>query len=205
MMFGFASMLAWASLVQFPFSAPIYFCYVTPLAVIAAASVAANTTTLRRPVVGASAALLLAFAVLIMNRGYVYNLGFEHEVNALSVPLNLSGANLDVSAEDARIYRQLVELVASHRGDGHLVAGPDCPEVYFLTGQFSPSGALFDFFTNDESVGSLSDMSVWTGASVVVLNHRPNFSSTLPQTLTDGIRRAFPHSAPAGSFEVRWR
>ena len=32
MLFGCTTMLAWAALVQIPFSAPIYFCYVTPLA-----------------------------------------------------------------------------------------------------------------------------------------------------------------------------
>ena len=49
LLFGFASMLAWASLVQVPFSAPIYFCYVTPLAVIAAVAVAGSTAGTRRP------------------------------------------------------------------------------------------------------------------------------------------------------------
>ena len=204
-MFGFASMLAWASLVQFPFGAPIYFCYVTPLAVLAAVAAGGNSATLRRPIVGAWAALLLVFAVLVMNRGYIYNLGFDHEVYALSVPLNLKGAGLHVGAEEAGTYRHVVELVGSHRGEGRLVAGPDCPEVYFLTGQFSPSGMLFDFFSNEISVGGLSDISVWAGASVVVLNHRPNFSRPLSSALTNSIRTAFPNTALAGPFEVRWR
>ena len=54
-----ATFLAWASLVQLPFSAPIYFCYVTPLAVIAAVAVAGHSAALTRPAFGVSAAVLL--------------------------------------------------------------------------------------------------------------------------------------------------
>lgn len=204
-MFGFASMLAWASLVQFPFSAPIYFCYVTPIAVIAAAAAARHTAALRRPVVRASAALLLIFAVFSLNRGYAYNIGVQHEDTVYSVPLSLPRADFQVSALDAATYDRVVELVASHRGNGRLVAGPDCPEVYFLTGQFSSSGALFDFFEGDRSAGGLSDLSAWTNATVVVVNHRQSFSTALSPDLLASIRTAFPQMAPAGWFEVRWR
>ena len=50
--------------------------------------------------------------------------------------------------------RRVVELVDRFVSDGQLIAGPDCPEVYFLTGRFSPSGALFDFFSGDVSGGN---------------------------------------------------
>ena len=145
-LFGFASMLAWASLVQFPFSAPIYFCYTTPLVIIAAVAVAGNSGTLRRPVFGGATALLLVFAVAVMNRGYIYNLGFEHNAYALNASLDPPKASLQVSAVDAETYRRVRQLIAEHLGTGRLVAGPDCPEVYFLADQFSPSGTLFDFF-----------------------------------------------------------
>jgi hypothetical protein len=86
------------------------------------------------------------------------------------------------------------------------MAGPDCPEVYFLTGQFSPSGTLFDFFesdvAHDEGSGGFSEL---TGATVVVLNHRPKFSRDLPPDLVTRIRADFPGVTGAGPFEVRWR
>lgn len=207
MLFGFISMLAWASLVQFPFSAPIYFCYITPLAVIAAAAAAGSSGVLRRPAVGAAAVLLLIFAVLSMNRGFIYNLGVEHDNSyVLNVPLNFSRAGLHVSADDAVTYHRAVALIASHLGDGRLVCGPDCPEVYFLTGHLSPSGTLFDFFADDSSVkGGLSDIAAWTSAGVVVLNHRPGFSPAPSPELVDEVRTQFPQMAVAGPFEVRWR
>ena len=103
-LFGLTSMLAWASLVQFPFSAPIYFCYVTPLAVVAAASTAHSGSTIGRPAVAACVALLLAFALLSMNRGYIYNLGSHHAPQALDAAMYLKRAQLRVNARDAVTY-----------------------------------------------------------------------------------------------------
>lgn len=205
-LFGCATMLAWASLVQVPFSAPIYFCYVTPLAVIAASAVAAGSLALYRPAVGAYATVLLMFALVIMNRGYIYNLGFGHEPSAPTVPLDLERANLAVSAADAVTYRRVVELIAAHIRDGQLVAGPDCPEVYFLTGRVSPSGTLFDFFDDNVSAeGGVSDLPGWRSASVVVLNHGRRFSFGPSADLVASVRNEFPNGEAAGTLEVRWR
>jgi hypothetical protein len=206
MLFGFATMLAWASLVQFPFSAPIYFCYVTPLAVIAAVAVAAGSGALRRPAVGVSATVLLMFALVIMNRGYLYNLGFVHQPSALNMPLDLGRANLRVSAADAVTYRRVMDLIAAHIGDGRLVAGPDCPEVYFLTGRSSASGTLFDFFGDNVSAErGVSDMPGWRTASVIVLNHGRGFSFGPAADFAAGVRNKFPNAETAGMLEVRWR
>jgi Dolichyl-phosphate-mannose-protein mannosyltransferase len=205
-LFGIATFLAWASLVQVPFSAPIYFCYVTPLAVIAAVAVAANTTSLHRPALAVSAAVLLAFALVSMNRGYVYNLGGVHRLFTFDEPLGLKRASLRVSTADAVTYRRVTTLIASHIGDGQLVAGPDAPEVYFLTGRFSPSGTLFDFFTDQVSAeGGLNDLPGLPGASVVVLNHGRRFSLGPSAHLAAKVRRMFPHSEGVGTLEVRWR
>ena len=204
-LFGCATMLAWTSLVQIPFSAPIYFCYVTPLAVIAAVALASAGEALRRPVVCASAAVLLVFGVATMNRGYIYNLGFNHAPSALNVPLNLGRAHLAVSAADSASYRRVLDLIATHIGDGQLVAGPDCPEVYFLTGRVSPSGTLFDFFGDHVSDGWVNDLPGWRTASVVVLNHERRFSFGPSADLVARVRNEFPKAEAAGTLEVRWR
>jgi hypothetical protein len=205
-LFALCSMLAWASLVQFPFSAPIYFCYVAPLAVVAAAGAADLCSPHRRMALGAWGSQLLIFAVLTMNRGYVINLGQGHAKQTLNVNLDLARAHLRVSAEDAFTYRRLVALIDRHAGDGHLIAGPDCPEVYFLTGRFSPSGTLFDFFSDDASaVEGLGDTVGWAGASVLVLNHQPAFSPDRSSRVMSDIREAFPTGESVGKFEVRWR
>jgi hypothetical protein len=205
-LFGCAVFLAWASLVQVPFSAPIYFCYVTPLAVIAAVGTAAHTRVLHRPAIGVFAAVLLAFAIVSLNRGDLHNLGGRHRPIQLNEPLNLDRASLRVSRADAVTYRRVINLIASHAGEGLLVAGPDAPEVYFLSGTFSPSGTLFDFFGDHVSAeGVLNDLAGLDTARVVVLNHARRFSQGISVDLAAKARRLFPNSEAVGTLEVRWR
>ena len=105
-----------------------------------------------------------------------------------------------------RSYRRVVNAINQHLEGGTLVAGPDCPEVYFLTGQFSPSGSLFDFFVPDKDITrGLDDLSGWTDARVIVLNHRRTFSPPLSTDLVTAVRSQFPKRTLAGPFEVRWR
>jgi hypothetical protein len=205
-LFALAAFLAWASLVQVPFSAPIYFCYAAPLAVVAGVALAGHSGVLRRPAVGVAAAVMLGFALVSMNRGYVYNLGSFHQPLTETAPLRLQRASLSVSRGDALSYRRLTYLIRRHIRDGQLVAGPDTPEVYFLSGRFSPSGSLFDFFADPASAdGGLSDMPGLDGATVVVLNHGRQFSPGPSEELAAKVRRMFPRSEGLGPLEVRWR
>jgi hypothetical protein len=195
-------MLAWASLVQFPFSGAIYFCYAVPLAVIAGAASANHFSAPKTPALSVWCAALLVFAVLTMNRGYLDNLGAWHEPIAMDDELDLPRAHLSVKPEEAATYRRVVELATAHVGSGHLVAGPDAPEVYFLLNRLHPSGVFFDFFTG--GVGGEDD-ETWSEARVVVLNHRPGFSPAPNERLVAEIRGLFPHGESVGKFEVRWR
>jgi hypothetical protein len=197
-------MLAWASLVQFPFSAPIYFCYVAPLAVVAGVVAAGRSERSGRLLMPVATVLLL-FGLAIMNRGYVYNLGALHRVVS-TVPSGLDRAGLNISEADVVTYRRVMTLIAAHMGEGGLVAGPDAPEVYFLAGRFSPSGTLFDFFDEHSSMESgVGDLPGWQTASVVVLNHGRRFSFGPSTEFAAKVRRAFPQSEAVGTLEVRWR
>jgi hypothetical protein len=103
-------------------------------------------------------------------------------------------------------YRRVIDLIASHAGEGPLVAGPDAPEVYFLSGTFSPSGTLFDFFGDHvSSEGVLDDLAGLDMARVVVLNHARRFSQGISVDLAAKARRLFPNSEAVGTLEVRWR
>lgn len=199
-----ASVLSWVSLNQFPYATPIYFCYTTPLVVIAAVALARAGSKLQfRAVLPWTVALLL-FAVLSMNRGYVQGLGVQHYPRYFDTPLDMSRAHLRIEEQDAAVYRRVAFLVGSRVAGGRLIAGPDCPEVYFLSGQSNASGTIFDFFTGD-SVAVQSSVSNWFDASVIVLNHLPEFSRKLPEDLVMRLRREFPEGDEIGRFEVRWR
>jgi len=205
LLFISCSMLAWASLVQFPSAGPAYFCYVTPLAVIAGVAVVAGGGWIQRPGLAPWVALVLFFAVGSLHRGYVYVVGLRPEPQQLDVPLELDRAHLYVSARQAIEYRRVTSLVVQHLQGGDLLAGPDCPEVYFLAGRFSPSGTLYEFFSESAPGRSTFERSRWTGADVVVVNHSPLFSSEVPPDVLSELRREFTQGELTGEFEVRWR
>ena len=204
--FGATAVLTWMSLNQFPFAAPIYFCYVAPLAVIAAVVTAHAESSLRRGTLLPWAVMLLLFAVASANRGYLDSLGVNHAPRQFDTPLRLSRASLKVSAGDARAYRWLMFVVRPHLQGGQLVAGPDCPQVYFLAERTNPSGALFDFFSADAAGRhDGDDIAAWENAEVIVVNHAPHFSPPLSHALLAQLRGAFQFGERSGSFEARWR
>jgi hypothetical protein len=203
LLFACSSMLAWASLVQFPAGLPAYLCYVMPLAVIAAVAAAEVAPSIPRPGVPAWTALLLIFALFSMNRGYAGTIGVQHLVYRQDVPLNLEKAHLKVRRDHADAYRRLVALVDAHAGTGDVLAGPDCPEVYFLTNRLNPSGVVFEFFSS--SAGDFFDADKRAAAKVIVVNGEPEFSPAVKDSVVAQLRVDFPFGEQVGPFEVRWR
>ena len=204
-LFVSAAMLAWTSLNQFPFAASIYFCYVAPLVVIAGIAAASAESSLRRHAMLSWAVMLLLFAVLSANRGYIESLGQFHDPRRFDVALKLPRAHLKVGGGDAGLYWRLLISIERHLRGGQLIAGPDCPEVYFLLGLVNPSGTLFDFFSEDAAGRHEDDMAVWVKGAVIVLNHEPHFSPAPSSRLITRLRREFPNGQGVGRFEVRWR
>jgi len=211
--FASAAMLAWASLNQFPQAGPTYLLYAAPLAVIAGIVAVDAGPAVRRARMLPWAVLPLLFAVLSANRLYMGWLDdvphdLRKEVFAWSrsphrfeSPLDLPRAHLDVSEEDARVYRGLVSSIGAHLRDGQLMAAPDCPEVYFLAGLPNPSGRMYDFF----SISAGDDASPWLKSNVVVVNHTPAFSAAVSASVVTALRREFPQGQQIGQFEIRWR
>ena len=141
-----------------------------------------------------------------MNRGYIYTLGQEHAPQAFAVGLRLPRAHLRVSAADVSTYRRVVTLIDWHAGGGDLLAGPDCPEMYFLTGRVNPLGTLFDFLSDEgAAVDRPADSDAWAGTNVVVLNHQADFSPPPSSARVAEIRKVFKTGELVGKFEVRWR
>ena len=202
--FAAAAFLAWMALNQFPFAAPIYFCYVAPLAVIAGVVAAADAGIVQRRAAAAWAAMLLLFALLSLNRGYIQSLGVAHDPRRFDAELNLPRAHLTVGRDDVRVYRRLMSAMLSHPGAA-LVAGPDCPEVYFLSGRVHPSGTLFDFLSRAGGENGSRELAAWSQADLVVVNHAPHFSPPPSQELLEVLRGRFPYGEEIGPFEIRRR
>jgi hypothetical protein len=197
------------SLVQMPFAEPIYFCYVAPLAVLAAAAVFAGF--LKKPprlVLGAAIVFYLLFAVWRVTPGFIYDAGFAYAPDIQTHRLDLPRAGgLRVDPRQARIYEELIPLVRSHADGTFLYAAPDCPEVYFLSGLRNPTRMLFDFLgsSDESSPATILSMLAADNINEVVINTRRGFSLPMQPALREALDRRFPHFARFGPFQVRWR
>ena len=101
-------MLAAIGLVQFPFSAPIYFCYTAPMLALAVAPVASLGA---RPLHLTMLLGYLAFAVMSLNVGYVWNIGVVHQPGYPVTVARLPRARIRIPSDDTFEYLGLVSAI----------------------------------------------------------------------------------------------
>ena len=204
-LFLLMAVLAAISLVQFPFSAPIYFCYTAPLLLLAVLPVASLGG---RPLHLTLLVGYLVFAVISLNVGYVWNIGVvhqpEYEVAAVG---RLPRARIRMPPGDGLEYLTLLKEVRTRvPAGGYVLATPDCPEVYFLLGVRNPTRDMYEFLrgarrTNEETLALIERHRI----KLVVINREPHFSGPIDAGLQTALESRFPLSAVVGRFVVRWR
>ena len=198
---------ALCSLVQFPFAAEVYFCFVAPLLMLIANALFASAERPPRFVLGVLAGFYVLFAVFRVVPGFINHLGLKYAPDAQTERLSIERAGgLRVEPTDARLYEALIPLVQSHAGGRFIYAAPDCPEVYFLAGLKSPTRHYFDtaddsFDRTAKTLQLIENLHV----NVVAINKEPQFSGQLPPDLQSALEKRYPHSADLGHFEVRWK
>jgi hypothetical protein len=195
------------NLIQFPFIAPIYLCYVVPLVILVVTALLSRLEDSPRLLVSAVFCFYLLYVMLEVTPGFIYAMGQRYAPDGQSAKLMLPRAgDLRVSPETARTYEELGALLAQHANGKYIYATPDCPEVYFLYGFRNPTRTLFDF--NDDPEGRTQQILATTrehDVRVVVLNRNPEFSGSVPADLRTTLERQYPGHAEAGKFEVRWK
>ena len=195
------------SLVQFPFAAQIYFCYVAPLLALALLGVLSPRVTAARFLLGSLLSFYLLFAILWVTPGFIYEMGYRYqpdpEIRRLTLP---RAGGLRVDPSEAEEYERLIPLVQDHAAGEYIYAAPDCPEVYFLSGLRNPTRNLFDFL--DDPAGRTERILIALEThhvNVVAILAEPSFSGPLEPDLRAALTQRFPNSSPVGRFEVRWR
>jgi hypothetical protein len=195
------------NLVQFPFSMPVYLCYVAPLTLL---SLVAMLRFVKDPPVvnwKISGVFLFLFAVLLLRFSYVVELEFPTPANQIVSPLEVAPARgLLVSRDDAEAYNTLVPFVVARARGGEILAGPDCPEVYFLAGFQNHSRLLFEFLEDPQryQLQTAALLRDHPAIKVAVVHQHPQFSLTHRNILTDLVRARFPMSRQIGDFIVYW-
>jgi hypothetical protein len=130
-----------------------------------------------------------------------------HDPVQSNTPLLPERAGLSVTADQARLYAVLDRLIREHgASSNYIYAGPDSPELYFLSRKSSPLRTMYEFF---DTSGDLPEKILRAvqekGVGVVVINQRPEFSPPLDPTLQAALRHLFPYSAQVGQFRVSWK
>jgi hypothetical protein len=192
------SLAAICSLVQFPFAAPIYFCYAAPLTLLAVAAVVA--TARKQPgtyVLSAVVAFYLLFGLLRLIPDHIYEL--THQVGKTD-ELQLTRAG-GLRIEYAANFGELIRLLQQHSPNGLMFAGNDCPELYFLSGLRN--------VTRDDGNNSKEEILRVLQSEelkLVVINEAPFFpSARIGPEVRAELARKFPDSQMAGIFHVFWR
>ncbi len=198
---------ATCSLIQFPFTVSTYFCYIAPLLLLSLTALISLTD--RPPRLAVIGAMLFCFlyAVFEMTPGFVYDLGTRYTPDIQKVRLSLPrGGGLLVSAATAREYEELDSLIRQHARGEYILAKPDSPEVYFLSGFHDPAGIFFDLYedASGRTQRALAAIEMHH-INLVVLNHHPPLSRPMADDLRTALEREFSNRADAGNFEVRWK
>jgi hypothetical protein len=194
------------SLVQFPFSASIYFCYAAPLVALLAVALT-RYLRLRDRVIPASALVFcIAFAVWLMNGSTLGAIGTSHQPYPARVPLALERGRVRVSPADAEQLPALIAGLKQRAHGGFTWASPDCPEIYFLAGLRNPTRTLYEFF--DDSTGHderILRALETHGVTAIVLNGAPSFSAPITLRMYRKLEQRYPFRADIGRWQVRWR
>jgi hypothetical protein len=198
---------ATATLVQYPFPAPVYFCYVAPIVGLAAAAAASSGGRMAHPLAGLLLIFYILFAAVRLAPGFIYRMGRSYEPVTLNSAIAAPRAKgIRVSADEARTYNRVLALVSEHSRGGAIYASPDAPEIYVLAEAPYPGRTIYEFLADP----TLSDAAVLEHLSrdnvrVVVIKKNPRFSDPLSPGLLAELRTRYPLGETVDTFEVLWK
>ena len=194
-----------AVLVEFPFAAPIYTLYAIPLTFLALTAVvrAGGRTPLSLQLVVAG--FLLAFGLFRVIPATVDTLGHFFRRTDEVARLDLPRGGLRVTPRSAAWYKELVGAVEELAPGRTMWAGPDAPEVYFLSGVQNQTRTMFDFLDVTTSSMSIVERVHAADASLVVLQMLPSFATPPDAATVAALQAEFPNSRRLPRFLLLWR
>jgi hypothetical protein len=207
-LFLILSVTACCSLIQFPYSAPVYFCYVAPLVLLSATAVVSLMDPPPRLAISLMMCFCFLYAVFELTPGFVGNLGVQYAPDMQTVRLSLPRVGgLLVFPGTAHDYEELNGLIQQHARGEYILAAPNCPEIYFLYGFRSPN-RNFSVFSDDfgQSPEGVLMALQKHHINLVVLNHVDYmFVQPVSNDLHSALEQEFPNHAQIGLYEVRWK
>lgn len=206
------AVVAICSLIQFPTSGSEYFCYVAPLLILALLSVISRAPARDGVALGSLLFFYLIFAVWLHTPAYLAVMRSRPRQPFSLRTLNIPRAGgIKARARVAAEFQDLVRLIKSHAHGHYIYCTPDCPEVYFLSGERNPTRTIWDFLDRDYlNVPARNQRILETidvhRVNVVVFNSGPwTVSGIVSPALRAKLDQQFPESNTIGHFEVRWK
>ncbi len=195
-----ATVFGWMTLTQFPFGPPVYFVFLVPIGLIAMAD-ADRLVPRLRPVLGAIAVTLAAFSYLEVVPSSPRALGWAREPSERLARVPGSHGGLFVVARDSIRYGWLLRVLADSVPPGPIWAGPDIPEVAFLSGRIDRNRTPMQFLEEPQATRLPS----FDGLAGLVIQRRPLYSVPVDSAMLAAARETFPRAALVGNFTVLWR
>ena len=167
--FAFAATLIMGAQVQFPFATDLYFPYVAPLVFIAgsfglqATGVVPRHSDMRLQWSRIFVAGLCLFAWLQLKSAVPLGNVSNAATQTSGMQLGFARCGLHVERSLGEAYERLVTEIQTRTDvDEAILAGPDCPEVYFLAERRNPTRLFYDFFRPEllstaEELNALAD------------------------------------------------
>jgi len=195
------------SLIQYPFSIGIYFLYVSSLLILAMTYLCRLLDfRLAKPlaILGLAAA---AFAVIYLNTSTERTIGIAYHFVPQTAPLSGDRGGIWTIPQIATRYERLVQLINRVSQPGALVyAGPDAPEVNFLSATHSPEFSAYDIFGDGRPLlERLKGFLVTENLQVVVLNLRPEFSPAPTDDVMTWVKEQYQNHETIDHFFVAWK
>lgn len=202
-----ATLAAWISLTQFPYSHGIYLVYCLPLFLLAALAwlSSVNDRPVRHFAVGLGAAVGI-FAIGWVNVGSWRRFGVEYRPRNFGVLLADSRIGIRVPEHDFETIPAFLEAARQSVPEGQsLIAFPDAPEVSYLVGRSSPSRGFYEFFGTGGPDASYLDRFDFATTPAIVINLQPEFSRPVSQVEFDELKKRFPNVRRFGKYLLMTR
>ena len=190
------------SLIQFPYSSGIYFCYASPFLILAFAAIVARTKKYDRQLWGSVAALAGIFAVVWVNFSNPRTVGVFHQQASEIVTLDLPRGGLKISTVGYDEIKPTIDYIRKHsQPNEYILAGPDCPQFYFLANRKNPTPQFYDLFQASVIRGGRGKGDITTveqelkavienrDIKLVVINTIPEFSKRYSKEFIDWLKQ----------------
>ncbi|HET9399475.1 MAG TPA: hypothetical protein VFO34_00865 [Candidatus Acidoferrales bacterium] len=194
-------------LIQFPFAVPTYFCYVSPIAILGVVALTVTITNEPRFFLAATMILYTIFGVLAFTPGFLEHMGTQYvpDRNTASVDAPIA-RGLRVYPESAATYNRIEALIREHATGGMILAGPDSPQFYVMSGFTNPMESPFEFFEPLNSFESTIQALVKSGRlRMIIIADRPQFSRQYIFAIRAAVDASFVGHEFVEHYDVYWR